>query len=246
MRGLLSNFNSSASMKNTRASAFWLLFFPFSVLLMAGTCANAQATKPAPLIYCVSYAPGLSPLFTKQADGRYEDAGVSTANIVELASAALVNGTLSLYGPSGDNGQHPLAAMVALSSTSHPLIVLNPAAVEAKPPYTATVLDAAPAKFPLGSYHVVNLSPHPIRITLGKNSVEVPAASSHVYHPKRDDGETLSITINYKPEKEWLLLSSSNWANRQDRRTLVCIVEDNASKRMAIKSIPLRPEPTSH
>ena len=229
-------------MKSARISAFRSLLVTFCALLVAGTSANAQKGKVSPLLFCAGYAPGLTSLFAKQADGRYQEITLSTANVIEAADVPVEDGTLSFYGPAGDDGKNPLAATVKLPASAQPLIVLNPAAAEdAKPPYVATVIDADPAKFPLGSYHLVNLSPYPIRVTRDKESFEVPPSGTHIYHPKGDHGEALAITIDYKLEDEWLLLSSSNWANRDDRRTLVCIVEDAASKRMAIKSIPLRP-----
>jgi hypothetical protein len=217
------------------------LLLLFALALLTPPTAGANPEKAKPLLFCVSYAPGFSSLFIKQADSRYQDIALSTANVIELAAAPIEKGTISLYGPAGDDGKHALAATVELVGTAAPLIVLNPAAAGANPPYTATVVDAAPAKFPLGSYHVVNLSPHLVRINRDKTTVEIPAAGAHVYQAKSDDGAPLAITIDYKPENEWLLLSSSNWASRDDRRTLVCIVEDPSSKRMVIKSIPLRP-----
>ena len=204
---------------------------------------HAQEKKSSPLIYCVAYAPNFSELFAKQAEDRYQSITLSTANIIELTDAPTVEGKLSLYGPADDAGNHPLAASADLAATAHPLIILKPAAAEAQPPYTATVIDANLALFPLGSYYLVNLSPHPIRIIQGKEPVEVPSAGTHIYQPQNATDEPLAITIDYKLEEEWLLLSSSHWANRNDRRTLVCIVEDSVSKRMTIKSIPLRPTP---
>lgn len=212
-----------------------------STLLFSATLVHADEKKSSPLLYCVAYAPQLSSLFFKQADDRYQNVTLSTANIIEISAAPLEAGVLSLYGPADESGKHTLAASADLSATAHPLIVLNPAAGKAEPPYTATVVDADPARFPLGSYHLINLSPHPIRITHDKESIEIPASGSHIYQPQVAAGEALAITIDYKLEEEWLLLSSSNWSNRNDRRTLVCLLEDPASKRMTIKSIPLRP-----
>jgi hypothetical protein len=212
-----------------------------NALLFCSTFVHADEKKSSPLLYCVAYAPQLSSLFFKQAEDRYQTVTLSTANIIEISEAPLEAGILSLFGPADENGKHTLAASADLSTTAHPLIVLNPAAGEAQPPYTATVIDADPARFPLGSYLLVNLSPHPIRITHDKESIEIAASGTHVYQPQVAAGEALAITIDYKLEEEWVLLSSSNWSNRNDRRTLVCLIEDPASKRMTIKSIPLRP-----
>ena len=46
--------------------------------------------------------------------------------------------------------------------------------------------------------------------------------------------------MDYKTGENWTLLSSARWAARNDRRTLVCFLLDPASKRMNIKSVPLR------
>ena len=46
--------------------------------------------------------------------------------------------------------------------------------------------------------------------------------------------------MDYKLQDEWQLISSSNWSGRNDRRTLVCVLEDTHTGRIVIKSIPLR------
>lgn len=214
--------------------------FPLCLLMTSGAGLHAQAKKSPPQIYCVAYAPNLSELFVKAADDRYQRIEVSTANVLELSARKAEGGKLSLYGPANAEGKHELAAEVDMGQTSHPLVILHPAA-GAQPPYATKVVDADPGTFTLGSYLLVNLSPYAIRVTQGKESVEVLPSATHIYQPKSPEGEPLAITIDYKLNEEWQLLSSSHWSHRQDRRSLVCIVEDPASQRMTVKSIPLRP-----
>lgn len=50
--------------------------------------------------------------------------------------------------------------------------------------------------------------------------------------------------MDYKSGENWVLLSSARWALRNDRRTLVCFHLDPGSKRMNVKSVPLRDKPS--
>jgi hypothetical protein len=215
-------------------------FRPWCLWMMSAILLHGQQKKSTPQIYCVAYAPNVAELFVKERNDRFQRIEVSTANVLELAGVAAEGGSLSLYGPANDAGKHELAATAEIANVAHPLIILQPVA-DAAAPYAAKVIDADPARFSLGSYFMVNLSPHTVRMTLDQQSVEILPAETHIYQPKAAEGEPLAITIDYKMGEEWQILSRSNWANRKDRRSLVCIVEDPASKRMVIKSIPLRP-----
>lgn len=202
--------------------------------------AAAAEKKSSPLLYCVAYAPDLSTVFTKKGGQGHESVTLSNANVIELKDAPLEKGYLTFFGPASQDGKQALVAKADLSNLDQPLIVLNPVIAADRPPYNTTVLEASLDHFPLGSYQLLNLSPHPLRVVHGKESIEIPTGSSKIYAPKGEADVPLSITMEYKLNEEWLIISSSNWSNRNDRRTLVCVIEDASSGRMLTKSIPLR------
>ena len=92
----------------------------------------------------------------------------------------------------------------------------------------------------MGSYLFVNLSAHLVRINYGEHSMEFEAGSDKLFNPKVGVGELMAVTIEHKVGEDWLAVSSSRWAYRTDRRTLVCIHQDAGSQRMLLKSVPLR------
>lgn len=216
------------------------IFHGFTALIAAVGSLAAEEQKTNPLVYCVAYAPDLATIFTRQSEDRYQSLALSTANVLACKDVWLQDGQLSLHGPADPEGKHPVVATADLSQHTNPLLILNPAKAGEKPPYAVTVLDANLTHFPLGSYQILNLSPHVIRITQDKDSIEIPAGGRHIYAPKAAADAPLSITMDYKLQDEWQLISSSNWSGRNDRRTLVCVLEDTRTGRIIIKSIPLR------
>ena len=123
-------------------------------------------------------------------------------------------------------------------------MVVYPAAKDAGLAYDSKAVEADPKKFPLGSFNLVNLSPNPVRISHEEVMIELESAGGRIFTPDHPAGESLEVRMDYKTGENWALLSSARWAARNDRRTLVCFQLDPASKRMNIKSVPLRENPT--
>jgi hypothetical protein len=98
-------------------------------------------------------------------------------------------------------------------------------------------------KFPFGSFKMVNMAPYPVRINVGEKMIEIAVGAESSYSPTVVAGDSVAVTIDYNPGNGWQLLSSARWASRTDRRSLVCFEFDKVSKRMTIKSVPLRNNP---
>jgi hypothetical protein len=194
-------------------------------------------------IYCMAYADGLKSVFVKTAAERYENVSLSTANIVEAADALVEDGRILLYGPAGEDGKHPVVANAEIGDILQPLIVLQPGEKGGELAYGTKALEADPKKFPLGSFSLANLSPNPVRIVHEKEEIELASDGSRIFTPDHAAGESLAVRLDYKSGDNWVLLTSARWAARDDRRTLVCFQLDPVSKRMNIKSVPLRENP---
>jgi hypothetical protein len=194
-------------------------------------------------IYCIAYAEGLKSIFVKRATDRYENVDLSTANIVEAPDSLVEDGRILLYGPVGEGGKHPVVADVELRDLRQPLIVVYPAAKDSERAYESKAVEADAKQFPLGSFHLVNLSPNPVRIVHEELEIELESAGSRIFTPDHAAGDSLAVRLDYKSGDNWVLLTSARWAARDDRRTLVCFQLDPVSKRMNIKSIPLRESP---
>lgn len=202
--------------------------------------AAGSEKKLAVSIYCMAYADGLKSVFVKTAKDRYQEIPLSTANVVDAREALVEDGRILLYGPVGQDGKRPVVASAVPGAIRQPLIVLHPAGADEGPAYHSMAVEMDSAKFPLGSFSLVNLSPHPVRITHDEEVIELQNGDARVFMPDHSAGDSLEMRMDYKHGENWLLLSSARWPSRDDRRTLVCFQLDPASKRMNVKSVPLR------
>ncbi len=134
-------------------------------------------------------------------------------------------------------------ASVDVTGIRQPLIVLTPEREGADLIYQSKVVESELGKFPMGSFKLLNLSPHPVRFTLGDGVIEIGPGADSLLRPGVPAGEAVAVTIDHKSAEAWQLLSSARWASRIDRRTLVCVQWDKSSKRMVVKSVPLREIP---
>jgi hypothetical protein len=204
-------------------------------------CRAAEAETDLPVsIYCAAYAADLKLIFVKSGADAYEEIKLSTANLVEVRKMPVEDGRVLLYGPAGEDGSHPVVANTEIGGVRQPLIVLFPAAEKGGLAYDSKAVEADAAKFPLGSFSLVNLSPNPVRIIHDEETIELESSGGRIFAPAHSAGENLAVRMDYKSGENWVLLSSSRWPSRDDRRTLVCFQLDPASKRMNVKSVPLR------
>jgi hypothetical protein len=221
----------------------WLPASAAIAMIFTFPAAHAADKNLTVSIYCLAYADGLKSIFVKSAADRYESVGLSTANIVEAPDSLVEDGRILLYGPADADGKYPVVANAEIGGLLQPLIVLQPGDKEGTPAYESKAVEADSKKFPLGSFHLVNLSPNPVRIIHEEIEIELESAGSRIFTPDHAAGESLAVQLDYKAGDNWVLLTSARWAARDDRRTLVCFQLDPVSKRMNIKSVPLREAP---
>jgi hypothetical protein len=203
--------------------------------------AVAQDADKLPLsVFCVEFATSLKSVYLRSSGKRHTKVDLSTANVVAAGDAPLVNGLVTLHGPPLSGNKYPVVASVKPGAIRKPLMVLVPNPQTAEPGYQSTVVDMDTAPFPLGSYQIVNLSPHPLRFKTDGKTTDIAPNAQMTFNPALKDGEVAAVTVEYKLGEDWLVASSSRWAGRMDRRTLVCIHQNPQTKRMLIKSIPLR------
>ena len=206
--------------------------------------ARAAEDKPtlAVSIYCAAYAADLKTVFVKRGGDEYQEVSLSTANIIDAGRVSVEDGRVQFYGPAGENGDHSVVASADTAGIVMPLIVLQPSTGQGGPAYDTKALEMDKEKFPLGSFSMVNLSPHSVRITHDEEVIELEVSGGQVFKPDHSAGDALAMKLEYKSGENWLLLSSARWASRDDRRTLVCFQVDPSSKRRNVKSVPLRGE----
>ena len=202
--------------------------------------AAGQADKLPLSVFCVEFATSLKSVYLEGSGNKHTKVELSTANVVSAGEAPLVDGLVALYGPPTSGSEYPVVASAKPGAIRKPLMVLVPNPEGEQPPYHSTLVDMAPDGFPLGSYQIVNLSPHPVRFKTGDKAKEIAPNAEMLFKPAIKDGEVVAVTVEYKLGDDWLVASSSRWAGRMDRRTLVCIHQNPQTKRMLIKSVPLR------
>lgn len=202
--------------------------------------AAANETKVSLAVFCAAYEEGLKTVFVKTSEGTYNGIALSTANVVSSGEVLVEDGKISLHGPSAGETVYPVVATAEVSGTRQPLLVLVPGKAAGGPAYQSKIVEGGIDPFPLGSFKFVNMSPNPVRVASGEKVIEIAAGAESLYQPKIPAGESMPVTIDQKTADGWQLVSSAQWASREDRRTLVCFLLDPVSKRMTVKSVPLR------
>lgn len=212
----------------------------FGLVCPAPVGAAEKVTRLPLSIFCSAYAAGLKSVFVKTGEDAYHGVTLSTANVVDAESVLVEDGRISLHGAASGGNARPVVATAGITGLRQPLLVLVPSKEAGGLAYETKVVEGDIRDFPLGSFKFVNISPHPLRVVFGGNVIEVQAGAEALFNPKSPAGEVMPVTVDYKTGENWQLVSSANWASRDDRRTLVCFQFDTGSKRMVIKSVPLR------
>jgi len=217
------------------------------LLLIALLSSSAHAQEKVPTLsstfYCFRYAPELQSVYVRTGAQTYMEVELSTANLVGPMNAALVDGVITLHRKDTDSeGKtiYPLVARAKIGAIKHPLIVLVPGKKDGKLSYRSLVLDRSDAKFPLGSYQFVNFSTHPVRAKIGTGGIQIRPGKAKIFKPKGSPGEMMPVIFQYHDGEHWRRMTSTRWANRDDRRSLICAYLDPADKRMKMRSIPER------
>jgi hypothetical protein len=213
----------------------WLFAFP---------AANAeQEAKIQISVFCPIYVDGLKTIFIKGGTDSFQSLDLSSANIVEAKGAMVEEGKISIHGPAAADGVRRLVASVEVAGLERPLVILVPSDEGAELPFKSKSVESKLEKFPFGSFKMVNMAPYPVRINVGDKMIEIAVGAESSYSPTVAAGDSVAVTIDYNPGNGWQLMSSARWASRKDRRSLLCFEFDKVSKRMAIKSVPLRNNP---
>jgi hypothetical protein len=223
-----------------RFTAICLLFF--------ATLGPLAAQKKPPTIpvsvYCFQYAPDLDAVQLRTGAKSWLELPLSTANVVGPNNAAVIDGHVTFHreeqGPDGET-LHPLVAKARIpAGLKRALVVLTPGKAGAPLPYHALVLPHSTASFPLGSYKFINMTPYPVRGAIGGSVVKLPSGKVNTFKPKGQAGDVMLVRFEYYIDKKWRPMAETRWANRDDRRQIICIYQDPRAGRIDMRSIPDR------
>ena len=226
-----------------RASRTWfaILGLALGALCSARSEDDGQAAAKVPLsVFCFDYATGLKSVQVKRGPSELAELKLSTANIVDAGDVATEGGSVRLYGFAEASTAAPAVASAKVGGQREALMILVPAGENAEFAYRSHLVERDPAKFPLGSCVFVNLTPHPVRVTLGEEKREIAPGIDLLVQPSVPAGEVMSVTVECQIGGHWQAVSSSRWAHRVDRRSLVTLHLSPRTGRVQMKSIPLR------
>lgn len=218
-----------------------LLLLP---LLSGGLQAQAPATKVAVSFFAFNYAPGHETIHVRVGADAYEEVVLSKANIVGPITAIAGGSVLAIHGKmvnaDGEEAYPVISSASLPAGASRVLVVLLPDPANAESPYRSLVFEHDTTKFPLGTYRVINLSSHPVRGAIGKDVVQAAPGAIANLQPKGEAGTIVPVLFEFYENERWNRLTETRAAIRDDRRWLMCIYQDPASRRMNIRTIPDR------
>ncbi len=218
-----------------------ILGVALGILSSANSQNEEKAAVKVPLsIFCFDYATGLKSVQVKRGASELAEVKLSTANIVDAGNVEAEEESVRLYGFPEESTKAPAVASAKLGELREPLMILVPTEEGAEFAYRSHLVERDSAKFPLGSCVFVNLTPHPVRVTLGEEKQEIAAGADLLVKPAVAAGEVISVTVECQIGEHWQAVSSSRWAQRVDRRSLVTLHLSPRTGRVQMKSIPLR------
>jgi len=204
------------------------------------TLCSASADPVEISIYCFRQVPGLGTIRVPTTGGAATEVPLSTANIVGPLRAETQDGTLTFLGMPESSGKAAKPAGRVTLTNGPALVILVPAAKGAAMPYHCFSVARTDDGFPLGSYQVVNLSPHHVRGAIGKSPLEVKPAGVTRFKPEGTPGANLGARFEFHEDGAWKLLTETRCSIRDDRRWLLFAYKDPQSGRMNLRSIPDR------
>ncbi len=235
------NARSTAGFSRTSRTCLSILGLALGLLSSASSQVEETAAVKVPLsIFCFDYATGLKSVQVKRGAAELAEVKLSTANIVDAGNVETEEGSIRLYGFPEDATPAPAVATAKLGQLREPLMILVPTEEGAEFAYRSHLVERDPAKFPLGSCVFANLTPHPVRVNLGEQKLEIAPGADLLVKPSVAAGEVISVTVECKIGEHWQAVSSSRWAQRVDRRSLVTLHLSPRTGRVQMKSIPLR------
>lgn len=219
------------------------------ILLMAlGWTGVAVAQEKPPTLatsfYCFQYAPGLRDVYVRTGAVAFQKVELSTANLLGPMAVVSTGGAVTVHRQEEDaegNTVYPVVGTARIgASVRKPLVVLLPGPKGEKAVYRTLVLDRSEARFPLGSFQLVNLATHPVRGLVGGSRVALKPGGVANVKPGGDPGQMVNVLFEYHDGERWRPMTKTRWAVRDDRRTLMCAYVDPKNGRVNIRSIPER------
>ena len=86
----------------------------------------------------------------------------------------------------------------------------------------------------------MNFTPHAVRAKVGTRSLEIPPGEIGNLQPLGTPGQMLNVQLTYQEGERWRRMTTTRWALRNDRRTLLCLYLDPRDQRMKMRSVPER------
>lgn len=202
---------------------------------------RAQGSKVPVTLFCFRYAPGLQEVFVRIDRNSYRGVTLSSANIIGPVNAAVINGRVTIHQEITDREgvkSWPVIARAKVGLIADPLVVLLPRKRGNGPAYRTFVVDRSKSEFPPGSYQLINFSPYPVRCRVGGRSALSASGTVQKLQPIGVPGKMMSVEFEYHDGERWRRMTTTRWAYRNDRRSLLCL--DPADTRMKLRSIPDR------
>jgi hypothetical protein len=218
-----------------------------SLIALLATAAPLPAQQQLPRLptsfYCFGYAAGLQDVFVRSGAEAFQKIELSTANMVGPLAAVVADGAITVHRKETDaegKDSYPPVGSARIGAVRKPLLVLFPAPRDEPLPYRMLTLDRSDARFPLGSYQFINLSPHPMRGLVGQTRLDAKPGSVNNLKPKGTPGEVVNVVFEYHDGTLWRPMTQTRWAIRDDRRSLICAYLDPRDKRVKMRAIPER------
>lgn len=229
-----------------------MLLRTLALLLLAGHPASAAepAVKLPACFYAFDYAPGHESVFCRTGPEAMEKIELSKANIVGPVTTLVTDGALHLHATpvtaaDGSTSSPLLATARVPAGLKAALVVLFPNPPASPERYRCLVFENDRQSFPLGTYRVINLAPHPIRGAVGRKVIEAKPGGVTLLELEGDPGSIVPVRFEYQDGSTWNLLTETRCAIRKDRRWLLCIYQDPRSGRLNLRSIPDRTRPVA-
>jgi hypothetical protein len=217
-------------------------------LILSGVSLLAQQPTSVKIsLFTFQYAEGHQEIFLNSRAGVYEPVTLSSANILGPFRTVLSEeGKVFLHEhkqtEEGTDIYPAIAGVKIPSSIREPLLILVPRSGDQ--PYGALVIDSSMAKFPKGSYQLINFSRSEIRALIGKTRVTAPPLKITSFNPSSNSDDILNVHFQYKLAEDWRTFGRTRWVNERNKRSLLVAHLDPRTERMKIKGIPLRRTPT--
>ena len=214
-------------------------------LILSGISLLAQQPAAVKIsLFAFQYAEGHQEIFLNSRSGEYEAVTLSSANILGPFKTVISEEREVFLHEHKKNEEgadiYPVIAGVKIpSSVREPLLILVPRSGDQA--YGALVIDRSMAKFPEGSYQLINFSKSEIRALIGKTRVLAPPMKITSFDPSSNSDDVLDVHFKYKLAEDWRTFGRTRWVNEKNKRSLLVAYLDPRTERMKIKGIPLRP-----